>query len=252
MKLGILATMGTSPPVVTEFVHYVERTEKIANLIIMTTSERIVRESAILASVATKDKFPHIHVKVVELPIADITSEEENYLFMEKAAQTLAELRRSSDKLYICLAGGRKEMVASMTLLAQFFDVDAMYHVVSTEVKAINVALEKIRKEIQELASSQDPKEYYRQKKEDFEPIMYPPSTSYNVIMVPIIPYPPENIKILKYLLSNTSIERKKLGLREEFLHRLKNRGLIGLTADRIIVTDEGRKFYDAVLKYLE
>ncbi|MEM2485453.1 MAG: CRISPR-associated protein Csx14 [Candidatus Caldarchaeum sp.] len=251
MRVGVVATMGTSPPVVTEFVDYVERTEKVSNLMILSTSEKLVRESAVLASAAITDRFPHIRVKTIEVPVTDITSEEENYLFMETAAKALSELRRNSDKLYVCLAGGRKEMVASMTLLAQLNDVDAVYHVISPEIKVVSAALERIRKEIEELANSQNPQEYYKQKREEFDPVMYPPPTDYNVIHVPVIPYPPETLSSLKSLLAKGSSPRRGVKLHAGFLYRLRNRGLISMTSDKIIVTDHGRKLYDALLKYL-
>ncbi|MEM4183852.1 MAG: CRISPR-associated ring nuclease [Candidatus Caldarchaeum sp.] len=111
---------------------------------------------------------------------------------MEKAAQALSELRKASDRLYICLTGGRKEMVASMTLLARLSDVEAVYHVVSPEIKVVSAVLERIRKDIEELANSENPNEYYRQKRDVFNPVMYTPSTSYNIIYVSIVPYPQE------------------------------------------------------------
>ncbi|MEM0441168.1 MAG: hypothetical protein QXG52_07225 [Candidatus Caldarchaeum sp.] len=84
-----------------------------------------------------------------------------------------------------------------------------------------------------------------------FDPIMYPPSTSYKIIYVPTVPYPPETLTSPKTLLANNIGPRKNVKLGTWFLQRLKERGLISMTADKIVVTDSGRKLYDTLLKYL-
>ncbi|MCS6785249.1 MAG: CRISPR-associated ring nuclease [Candidatus Caldarchaeum sp.] len=251
MRVGVVASMGTSPPVLSEFVEYVERAERIARLVVLSTAEKMVRDSTAVAVAAVADRFPHIRMDVVDLPLSDITSEEENFVFMEFAAKAVAGLRRSVDRLYLCLAGGRKEMVASMVLMAQLANVDAAYHVVSSDVKSLNVALERIRKEIEDLAASSSPLDYYRSRRDVFEPVMYPSPSSYKVVSVPVLPYPPTVLRKLVGVFAQTSVSRHGVGLDGEFLLRLSYAGFVRLTRDRIVVTDEGRRFYSSVLKHL-
>ncbi|MCS6784408.1 MAG: CRISPR-associated ring nuclease [Candidatus Caldarchaeum sp.] len=251
MKVGVIAPMGTAPPVLSEFVDFLERSEKVWKVVVLATREKMVLHSAVLASVAVRHRFPHVDVKVVELPLVDITSEEENYVFMEFAAKEVARLRRVVDRLYLCVAGGRKEMVASMVLMAQLANVDAAYHVVSTDVKSLNVALERIRKEIDDLAASPSPEDYYRSHLDIFEPVMFPPSSSFHVVAVPVLPYPPDALRKLVTVFAQNSVPRSGTGFDEEFLSRLRAAGFISLTRDKIIVTDGGRKFHQSVLRHL-
>jgi len=74
----------------------------------------------------------------------------------------------------------------------------------------VSAALERIRKDIEELANSEKPNEYYRQIREMFDPIMYPPSTSYKIIYVPTVPYQPETLTSPKTLLAKNISPRKK------------------------------------------
>lgn len=185
------------------------------------------------------------------MPLADISSEDEKYVFMEFAAKAVADVRRKADRLYLCLDGGRKEMVASMMLMAQLANVDAAYHVVSLDVKAFNAALERIRKNIEDLAGSPSPNDYYKQHRDIFEPVMYPPPSSYRIVAVPIIPYPPETIRALKALFSSQQGPRKTTVFSEEFLKRLADTGFVSLTKDKINFTDLGSRFYEPVLNHL-
>ncbi|MEN3047873.1 MAG: CRISPR-associated ring nuclease [Candidatus Caldarchaeales archaeon] len=251
MRVGVIAPMGTSPPVLTEFVEYVQRTERVSRLVILATKERMVVDSAKLADAAIRDRYPHIRVELIELPQTDITSEEDNYAFMEAAAKALSGLRREVERLYLCIAGGRKEIVASMMLIAQLGNVDAAYHVVAPDVKALNVALERIRKEIEDLGGSPSPLDYYRERREVFEPVMYPDPSTYEVIAVPIVPFPPEVTSRLAALLSRQRVARREAGLSEEYLRRLEQAGFISLTKTKVVVTDQGRRLYESVLRHL-
>ncbi|MEM4270088.1 MAG: CRISPR-associated ring nuclease, partial [Candidatus Caldarchaeum sp.] len=166
-------------------------------------------------------------------------------------AKALARLRRNGGRVYVCLAGGRKEMVASLVLLAQLTDVEALYHVVAPDIKSINIMLEKIRSHISSLARSSNPVEYYRQNKDVLDPVMYPPAQSYNVVRVPVLPYPSAFLNLLKQTLSREYVDGRQLKVDEAFLKRLRRAGLVRIVRNRVVVTDEGRLFYTHVLKHL-
>ncbi|MEM4154442.1 MAG: CRISPR-associated ring nuclease [Candidatus Caldarchaeum sp.] len=249
--LRCLATMGTSPPVVSEFVDYVMRTERLDGVEILATSEQAVVESAVFAEAALRYRYPSLRVSTTVLGFSDILDESGNLKFMEAAAKALARLRRNGGRVYVCLAGGRKEMVASLVLLAQLTDVEALYHVVAPDIKSINIMLEKIRSHISSLARSSNPVEYYRQNKDVLDPVMYPPAQSYNVVRVPVLPYPSSYLNLLKQMLSQEYLDERRLKVDEAFLKRLRRAGLVRIVRNRVVVTDEGRLFYTHVLKHL-
>ncbi|MEM2044391.1 MAG: CRISPR-associated ring nuclease [Candidatus Caldarchaeum sp.] len=249
--LRCLATMGTSPPVVSEFVDYVMRTERLDGVEILATSEQAVVESAVFAEAALRYRYPSLRVSTTVLGFSDILDESGNLKFMEAAAKALARLRRNGGRVYVCLAGGRKEMVASLVLLAQLTDVEALYHVVAPDIKSINIMLEKIRSHISSLARSSNPVEYYRQNKDVLDPVMYPPAQSYNVVRVPVLPYPSSFLNLLKQMLSQEYLDGRQLKVDEAFLKRLRRAGLVRIVRNRVVVTDEGRLFYTHVLKHL-
>ncbi|MDW8084443.1 MAG: hypothetical protein RMI49_04520 [Candidatus Caldarchaeum sp.] len=60
MAVGVVASMGTSPPVLSEFVDYVERTEKIGRVVVLSMKEKMVRDSTPVAAAAVSERFPHI------------------------------------------------------------------------------------------------------------------------------------------------------------------------------------------------
>jgi len=247
MAKAALATMGTSPPVITEFVEYMHRTGRLDHLTILSTGEKKVVDGALLAKIATQKRYPHMEVMIHILPLDDITNEEENYVFMEEAVKVIAALRRRYSELNICLAGGRKEMVASIMLIAQLTGINTVYHIVSPNIKEMNIELEKIRYEIEELAESDEPEEYYNANREKFEPIMYPPPTTYNVIKLPLIPYPERTIHQIGRILSG---QRGRFD--RNLLAQLRQAELVAVTREGwVIVTDEGRKVFNHVVKHL-
>ncbi|MEM3102095.1 MAG: hypothetical protein QXH11_01840, partial [Candidatus Caldarchaeum sp.] len=109
----------------------------------------------------------------------------------------------------------------------------------------------KIRSHISSLAQSSNPVEYYRQHKDVLEPVMYPPAQSYNVVRVPVLPYPSSYLNLLKQTLSREYVDERRLKVDEVFLKRLRRAGLVRIVRNRVVVTDEGRLFYTHVLKHL-
>lgn len=249
MKTAALATMGTSPPVVTEFVEYVQRTENLQHLTILSTIESLVLNGAILAKAAIQSKYPKISVVIHKLPLSDITNEDENYTFIEESAKVISQLKRKYDSLHICLAGGRKEMVASIMIVAQLMNLSSVYHIISPHIKEMNIELERIRHDIAQLARSEDPQTYYEKNKEIFDRVLFPPTRNYSAIKLQILPYPEDYIRILKATLSSGGEAPRSS---RELLTRLKRAGLIALTkSGRIVVTEEGKKLYNHLLRYL-
>jgi len=247
LKASVVAPIGMSPPVVTEFLQYVDDylDRRVSDLTIIATRETMVRESVILVEASVKKKYPYMHIHVVELPFSDISTQEDSLEFMRICTEILREQREvhKVDRMYLCVAGGRKDMCIALALLGQYFGISGVYHVIMHDVKAYNVQLERLRHAISELASSPDKDGYYEKNREAFEDLMFPHPSSYTVIKVPIIPYPRIALNDIVALLRRTkALRRMDSGLSLDVLERMSISGLIKLTSNRIYVTDEGRQ----------
>nr|MDO8098756.1 CRISPR-associated protein Csx14 [Candidatus Njordarchaeota archaeon] len=247
-KTVIVVPMGTSPPVVTEFIQYVEKVlnERVSDLTMIATREPLVGEGVELVKTALKARYPHIHVHVAELPFTDITSEEESLKFMQISAQILRSQREThgADILYLCVAGGRKDMCITLSLVAQYSEVNGVFHVIVPDVKTMNIELERVRHNITELTKSQDKDGYYEQYKEVFDEIMFPPLSEYTAIRIPVLPYPRTLMNdVIRLLTGDVTQPRSRVKLPLMVLQSMHTSRLIKLTANNIYVTSEGREF---------
>jgi CRISPR-associated protein Csx14 len=177
-KVSIIAPVRTSPPVVTEFLQYVEEdmSERVTDLTLIATREPLVLSVVELIEAAVRRRYPHVHAHVVELPFADVTSDREHLEFMKVCARVIRDQHEvhGADKVYLCVAGGRKDMCITMALLGQYLGVNGVFHVVMPDVKAFNVELERARATIEELAKAEDKDAYYRERAELFDPTDVP------------------------------------------------------------------------------
>lgn len=207
MKLCVLATMGTSPPVVSEFIDWLERhREHVNDLVIIDTQDERVRASTKIAHIAVTEKYPKIRVHEYTLDYEDVDTTERNVDFMGKCVEIIRQEREkyNVEKIYLNVGGGRKNMCITLTLMGQLLGVNGVFHVVNKNVQDINFALERLRGEIKEIYELQDKekaREKYRSKIEDFNNLMFPSETQYEVIQLPMIPFPSEVIGVIKTLL---------------------------------------------------
>jgi len=250
-KVSIIAPVGTSPPVVTEFLQYVEEAmcERVTDLTLMATKERAVLEGVELIKVAVRRRYPHVHLHVVELPFADIASEADHLEFMRISAKVLRDQRavHRADKVYLCVAGGRKDMCITLSLLAQYFGVNGVFHVIMPDVKAFSVELERMRHEISELAKAEDKEAYYRERAEMFDELMYPPLKSYVAIRIPIIPVPQSVVRDVMKILKAGRVRKADVDVPVSFLRDLEASGIVRVTRNFIYAREAG---YD-ILKSL-
>ncbi|MEM3526495.1 MAG: CRISPR-associated protein Csx14 [Candidatus Jordarchaeaceae archaeon] len=247
-KTAIIAPLGTSPPVVTEFLEYVEKTldRRVSDLVIIATREPAVLEGVPLIQTAVKKRYPHVHTHIVELPFTDIQSDEDNLKFMRICAQVLRKEKEvhKTDTIYLCVAGGRKDMCITLSLLAQYFEVNGVFHVITPDVKSMNIELERARHNIKELSESPDKDTYYEKHKELFDNLMFPPPSQYNVINIPVLPYPRTTLNDIIRLLTGESTQmRSNVKLPLMILENMDSSGLIKLTQNNVYLTNEGRRF---------
>jgi len=251
-KASVLAPIGTSPPVITEFVQYLEEGvgERIEDLVLISTSDPYVRSCADLAEQAIADRYPHIRVHRLELGFEDLDSEERVREFMLKMAELLRDRarERGAGGIYINSAGGRKDSLIALSILAQLFPVKGVFHVVMPEVKAFSAELERAKREIEELGEAEDKRAYYLAHKSLFDPLMYPDRSRYSVVKIPILPQPWNWLKALSKALGKGGIPAAKSGLDPDHIIRLAMAGILQYDGKRIYPTEDG-KFFAEILR---
>jgi CRISPR-associated protein Csx14 len=239
--------MGNSPPVVTEFVDYTAKEETIRNCVILSTEAQQVEESTTIAAYALQRRFPKIRCYIVSIPFEDIQSTSDTIEFMRLCARVIREERERyrAQKIYLNIAGGRKNMSIIMVLLGQMLGVNGVFHVINRNVQVFNERLERLRYIIAQIHSTPNDNrraEIYETHVRELEELMFPSISDYSVIRLPILPYPLEYLgEIIKVLKSNFTITTEtKLKPRE--LEQLKTCGFIKLRRNRIIPTETGKE----------
>jgi len=247
-KTSVIAPLGTSPPVITEFLQYVEEVlnQRVSDVTVIVTKDPLVLEGVELIKVAVKRRYPHTHLHMVKLPFTDIGSEEDSLKFMSICARILREQRNVHhvNLVYLCVAGGRKDMCIILSLLSQYFAINGVYHLIMPDVQTFNIQLERLRHEISELARAKNKEEYYEKYEEYFNELMYPSLNLYTTVKIPLLPYPTSVLKSIGRVLGSKVTSRRRSGLPEDVLERLEMMGLIKTTREKIYVTSEGREFH--------
>jgi CRISPR-associated protein Csx14 len=236
MQAAIVATMGLSPPVVTEFLQYlILEGEDVRRIVLLSTEERDVLAGSKLVEVAVKSKYPRIRVDMEIFPYQDVDNEERAFDFLMRVAKLIPDLRKY--RLYLLISGGRKVMSLELAMMSLFFPLSCVYHVVARDVRVANVLLESLREKIKELYEASDPLSFYRSV-EEFEELMWPPRTEYSVIRLPSIPYPDEVLEEAVKVLRGA----KKDEVRFNMSVLMEQLGLVQVSGGRTIPTEYGRK----------
>ncbi|MGB9622435.1 MAG: CRISPR-associated ring nuclease, partial [Candidatus Bathyarchaeia archaeon] len=229
---------------VTEFVQYVEDGlgERISDLTIISTSDPHVVCCTDLAEQAVTDRYPHVRFHRHQLGFEDIDSQERLHEFMLDTARLLKDQveKFQADKIYVNSAGGRKDALIALSTLCQFLPVSGIFHIVMPDVKTFNAELERARKDIEELGRAEDKRAYYLSRKSLFEPLMYPHPSTYSVVKVPIIPFPPDTLQKIVKALSRSKTEVSSSGLERKYVKMLAAIGVITTDRKYIYPTDEG------------
>ncbi len=244
MRTAVISPLGMSPPVVTTFVDYLEG---VRDLVVLTTGEERVKQGFELIKVALKIKYPFTRVHEVKIPFEDVMTQDQNFEFMRIAGRVIKDQKEKfgSDVIYINVAGGRKNMCITLSILSQFLNVDGIFHIVSPDVKIVNEMLENLRKDIERIYLEDDEErklEIYREKEEFFDPLMFP--REYEVIRIPTIPVPQDYMKRLVEILYN--------GKTEDLTHSERDAFEIWIDPEiggRFRVSDFGRRFAEVLVK---
>jgi CRISPR-associated protein Csx14 len=240
MPAAIVATMGLSPPVVTEFLqHLISRGEDVRRIVLLSTEEKEVLAGSKLVETAVRARYPKIEVITEVFPYQDVDNEERSFDFLIRTSKLISDLR-GKYRLYLLISGGRKVMSLELAMMGLFFPLTDVYHVIARDVKVANILLESLREKIMELYKAGDPLSFYRSV-EEFERLMWPPQTEYNVVRLPSIPYPDEVLREVVKALRGARKDEVKFNIAV----LMEQLGLIQVSGGKTIPTEYGRKMLE-------
>ncbi len=246
MKTALISPIGTSAPVVTEMSRFLHGMEGLflTDVVIMPTQNEYVKAHTSLAKEALKSRYPKMRVHIRPLPFEDINSTVDNIEFMRRVARVINEERSEykCEKIYLSIAGGRKDICTSLAIVGQLIGADGVFHVIHPSVGSLNVNLERIKDKILELhyAPPEEKGEIYTKYREYFDDLMYPSMSELKFIHIPCIPYPREYIGRLAAILLSSSVPIEKAGISLQDLKNLERAGLLRVLKDRVVPTDFG------------
>lgn len=126
----LLATLGTTPAVVTEALDLLtEQRVGVDEVRLVTTQDSDVQGAYRLLC---KHLESHEKTRVVEVPTAeleDISNSEGAVDFLEIVCDELKQGRDRGNRIYVCIAGGRKAMAALLALAVQFYGAERLFHI---------------------------------------------------------------------------------------------------------------------------
>lgn len=248
MKTSVISPLGLSPPVITAFIEGIA--EPISDVVVLTTDNEEVRKGYELVRIGLKIKYPRIRIHEIGLPFDDVYTTEQNLQFMGIAARTIKEEREvhKCDRVFLNIAGGRKNMCITLSLLGQLMGVDGVFHVVTKDVAIINQMLESLREDIRRIYEAKNDEEkvkIYREKERYFNSLLFPAKSEYEIIRIPTLPYPTNYfVKLVTAIHSSNldmlSAEEKELLYRHGILEKIDH---------RYAVSDYGKKLADVLIR---
>lgn len=245
MNVAVIAPLGMSPPVVTAFVDYLG---EVRDLVVITTADERVRMGYELIRVAMNTKFKRTRIHNVEVPFEDVASDEENFEFMRIAGKAIRRQKEKfgSEIVYLNVAGGRKNMCITLSIMGQFLNVDGIFHVVSPDVKVVNEMLENLRPDIERIYRAENEEEklrIYREKEKFFNSLMFP--KDYSVVRIPTIPIPEDYVKRILEALYKGDLEMLTPSERDLLIRH----GLAVKAGNKHMVTDFGKRMAEALVR---
>jgi|GEM_PF-1361851 len=247
MKIRMIAPLGMSPPVITEGILYLERSKQIdvSDVVLLATQNQDVEASVDLIKTCLNVNRPNCMVSVRRLNFEDIKSSEDNAEFMKAISREIKEAWVEGYKeVHLNVAGGRKDMCISASIVGSFLNVNSVFHIISPDVKTANMELERMREKINKLHKSEDKISYYKENREDFDRLMFPDVRTWYGVEIPILPYPRGLLRLCKKILSKDIIRYEELKgerLENDFLESLQKLGYADVTKKEIRVSALGR-----------
>jgi CRISPR-associated protein Csx14 len=130
-KKLLIATLGTSPAVVTEAVDLLtEQNCRPDGVILLRTEDHDVREAYELLATHLPQHDNLTWVESVSIgQYGDVDTSEAAVEFMQEACRILKTYRDAGYRLFVSIAGGRKAMSALLTLAVQFYGAERLFHI---------------------------------------------------------------------------------------------------------------------------
>jgi len=127
----LLATLGTSPAVITEAIDLLREGEvSIAGIYLFITQDSDVQDSFNLLAEHLPQHDGISWLYPIEVGVYhDIDSTDAAVEFLALASQHLKTLRDAGHKVYVSIAGGRKAMAALLALAVQFYGAERLFHI---------------------------------------------------------------------------------------------------------------------------
>ncbi len=247
-KCSIIGAIGKSAPVMTELVEWLIEVKKefVSDVVLLVTDDEEVWKQGELVVSALELSDWDIHVHWRELPFKDVTTDEDNFTFLKKTMEAIYEekSKHDADRIYLNVAGGRKTMTSGLHFLSQFNPVDGVYHVVSPQIGLWNQKLEQNKDKIDEFFHASDLNRYYEKNKKTFNEILFPEPTEFEVISMPVLPYPQRVLESFKKVWrSDSKIERSKIeGLTDNDIYRAASFDLLKYKDGWVYPTKLGKK----------
>ncbi len=247
MKTAVIAPLGLSPPVVTAGTDSAQI--PVNDLVIIATQDPHVLAGLELIRVAMSINTPEVYVHSEVLPFDDVTTIEENFLLMERAKQIILRERAEHrcERVLLNVAGGRKNMCITLALIGQLMNVDGVFHIVNKNIRMFNQNLERLRSDIRRIANAATWEEkcaIYREKEDQFNHLLYPSRTEYQVVRLPTFPVDRISMGDLIHALANEDINSLPLNMRVI----LERHGILEQGKSHYYLSDYGRRFIDAFL----
>ncbi len=252
MKTAIIAPLGMSPPIVTAGMDAAEF--KVKHLTIVATKHPVVLAGLDLIEVAMSVKAPKVKIHAEILPFDDVTTTQENLFFMETSIRLIREARvkHHCERVLLDVAGGRKNMCITLTMIGQLMNVDSVFHIGNPNINLLNTHLEQLRKDIDRIHTAgtlEEKQAIYREKENQFNHLLFPPKSEYDVIRVPTFPVDQSAVqRLLVELKGDRKSEVIGLPLGDKVI--LERHGILdkGKSQKHYYVSDYGQKFLDAFI----
>lgn len=130
-KKLLIATLGTSPAVVTEAVDLLdEQGVRPDGVILLMTQDPDVKEAYVLLASHLPQHDDITWVEPVSIiNYGDVDTSISAVEFMQETCRILKAYRGAGHRLFVSIAGGRKAMSSLLTLAVQFYGAERLFHV---------------------------------------------------------------------------------------------------------------------------
>ncbi|MHC1630393.1 MAG: CRISPR-associated protein Csx14 [Methanoculleaceae archaeon] len=240
MKTAVIGPLGLSPPVISTFVEGIG--EPVSDVVLLMTRHPMVIAGSRFLRAGLKRRYPWIRVHEELLDFDDISSNQENFTFMSVAARQIRRERETfqCDKIYLNCAGGRKNECVTLAVLGQILQVDGIYHIINENVGMLNERLERYRNDIKEFRdlNEEECDRRYEDNVEEYESLLFPNPSTYELIRIPTLPYPEDYLGYLIIYIKNHGE-----GMEKSDIDLLVRHGILDKIGTQYDITPHGENF---------